>query len=68
MDLTSRVAQAIDTTPELARRRLRFETNHGHVKLKGTVSSYFQKQIAQEAIRRVDGVEFIENNLEVVWA
>ena len=68
MDLTTRVAKAIDTTPELAKRRLRFETKHGHVTIRGTVSSYFQKQIAQEAIRHVEGVEYIENDLEVVWA
>ncbi len=35
--------------------------------LKGTVNSYFQKQMAQEAIRRVDGVELIDNQLEVNW-
>ena len=35
--------------------------------LKGTVNSYFQKQMAQEAIRRIDGVELIDNQLEVNW-
>jgi len=68
MDLTARVANAIKKTPELARRQLRFEAKHGHVKLTGTVGTYFQKQMAQEAIRRVEGVEFIANELEVTWA
>jgi hypothetical protein len=36
--------------------------------LKGCVRSFFQKQMAQEAIRRIDGVESIENLLEVNWA
>jgi osmotically-inducible protein OsmY len=67
MDLTTRVAKAIDKTPHLAQRRLRFETSHGKVTIMGTVSSYFQKQMAQEAVRRVEGVEFIDNDLEVVW-
>ena len=36
--------------------------------LKGQVNSFFQKQMAQEAIRRVDGVQRIENMLQVNWA
>ncbi len=68
MDLITRVAKAIDTTPHLAQRRLRFETKHGHVTLRGTVASYFQKQMAQEAVRRIEGVEQIDNHLEVVWS
>jgi osmotically-inducible protein OsmY len=44
---------------------LRFETEQGRVVLKGVVRSFFQKQMAQEALRRVDGVEQIFNELEV---
>ena len=36
--------------------------------MQGVVKTYFQKQMAQEAIRRVDGVEHVENCLEVTWA
>jgi hypothetical protein len=32
------------------------------------VQSFFQKQMAQEAIRRIAGVEQIDNHLEVMWA
>ena len=39
----------------------------GIVVLTGKVNSFFQKQMAQEAIRRVDGVEKIDNQLEVDW-
>jgi len=35
--------------------------------LRGVVSSYYQKQMAQEAVRRLQGVEGIENHLEVDW-
>jgi osmotically-inducible protein OsmY len=31
------------------------------------VRSYFQKQMAQEVVRRVEGVEQIDNDLEVLW-
>jgi osmotically-inducible protein OsmY len=44
------------------------EAADGQVVLKGNVGSFFQKQMAQEAIRRVDGVERINNMLEVTWA
>jgi osmotically-inducible protein OsmY len=37
------------------------------VTLKGVVSSYFQKQMAQEALRNVDGIHEIANELEVSW-
>jgi hypothetical protein len=31
------------------------------------VDSYFQKQMAQEALRHVDGIDQISNELEVCW-
>jgi osmotically-inducible protein OsmY len=31
------------------------------------VNSFFQKQMAQEALRRIEGVESIENHLQVHW-
>ena len=66
--LGQRVDQAIQTNPHICRRMLRFEMDGGRVVLQGSVPSYFQKQMAQEAIRRVEGVEQIENRLEVLWA
>ncbi len=59
--------QAFLTSPHFAGRRLQIDHNAGRVVLKGTVSSYFQKQMAQETARRVDGVHEIENQLEVAW-
>lgn len=65
--LEDRVQTAISTNPYLAGRNLRFETESGHVRLRGVVQSYFQKQMAQEALRHVQGVDSIENELEVTW-
>lgn len=65
--LSERVGSAITTSPYLARRQLRFETDGGRVILKGVVKTYFQKQMAQEVVRRVEGVERVDNNLEVHW-
>jgi osmotically-inducible protein OsmY len=66
--LADRVDCCIAKNPYLAGRNLRFETEEGRVTLKGVVNTYFQKQMAQEALRRVDGVVTIENEIEVSWA
>ena len=58
---------ALKQSPHLSRRELRVETHEGRVVLRGVVSSYYQKQMATEIVRRVEGVERIENHLEVNW-
>jgi osmotically-inducible protein OsmY len=66
--LDSLILSAIEQNPYLKRRKLRFETHDGRVVLRGVVSSYYHKQMAQEALRRLEGVDAIENRLEVDWA
>ena len=66
--LFDRIYDALSTNPHVPTEKVRVETADGHVVLKGSVSSFFQKQMAQEAIRRIDGVEKIDNLLEVNWA
>ena len=68
MPLDNRVLTALERSPYIARRNFRFETAAGRVTLRGVVHSYFQKQMAQEALRHVDGVAEIANELEVSWA
>lgn len=51
----------------LSPRQVQIETTGGNVRLEGTVGSYYQKQMAQELVRRVDGVETVENQLQVSW-
>ena len=63
--LDAKVLTALAQNPYIARRTLRFETFEGRVTLRGVVRSYFQKQMAQEALRHVDGVREITNELEV---
>ncbi|MEQ1904300.1 MAG: BON domain-containing protein [Pirellulaceae bacterium] len=52
--------------PHLSKRKVHFlaEAN-GRVVLQGSVQTYFEKQLAQEAVRNVDGVEQIDNQLAV---
>jgi osmotically-inducible protein OsmY len=49
-------------------RNLVLETRDGAVLLRGTVDSYFEKQMAQEALRSVEGITEILNQLEVAYA
>lgn len=65
-DMRERVSTALRHDPYLARRNLRFESFEGRIRLSGVVQSYYQKQMAQEVIRRIDGVAQVENELEVV--
>lgn len=65
--LIERVNVAIHTSPYFSGRKVQSATREGRVVLQGKVNTYFQKQMAQEIARRVEGVEQIENCLEVVW-
>jgi osmotically-inducible protein OsmY len=65
--LLEQVQGALSRSPYVTARDLRVETNEGVVRLEGAVRSFFHKQMAQELIRRVDGVERIENCLQVEW-
>ncbi|MBN1395744.1 MAG: BON domain-containing protein [Pirellulales bacterium] len=67
MPLDDRVLTALERNPYIERRNLRFETSSGRVTLRGVVNTYFQKQMAQEAIKRIEGVDEIANELEVCW-
>jgi len=61
------VQGALTSSPYLSAKKFRIEAADGLVRLEGTVSSFHQKQMAQELVRRVDGVERIENQLQVSW-
>lgn len=66
--LNERVSVALASNPYLRTRAVEFETNDGHVKLHGEVRTFFQKQMAQELLRSVNGVKSIENQIQVDWA
>ena len=66
--LASEVHRVLAVHPHLGGRRVRCETQEDRVILRGTVESFFQKQLAQEALRRIDGVGQIDNRLEVDWS
>jgi len=67
MPLDDRVLTALERNPHVRKRNLRFETDQGRVILRGVVGTYYQKQMAQEALRHIDGIHEIANELEVSW-
>jgi osmotically-inducible protein OsmY len=65
--LLDQVHGALSRSPYVSANEMRVEATDGVVRLEGAVRSFFHKQMAQELIRRVDGVERIENYLQVKW-
>lgn len=65
IQLADRLFSVLENNPHVPHRNLRFETNSGHVVLKGVVRSYYQKLMAQEALLHIEGVEDVDNQLEV---
>lgn len=64
-NLAEEVEGAIRQSPYLSDREMRIQALNGVIKLEGQVNSFFQKQMAQELLRRVDGVQRIDNRLSV---
>jgi osmotically-inducible protein OsmY len=66
-ELILRVDRAIKQNPHLNGNRVYFQEAAGVVVLHGKVATFFQKQMAQETLKRLEGVEKIINQLEVDW-
>lgn len=66
-DMLRRLDERLKESSYLHGRHVFLEAHEGRVVLRGTVQSYFQKQIAQELVRRFDGVQSVENRLVVHW-
>lgn len=65
--LQQRAESLLRNSPYLTGQRLDLESQEGRLTLKGKVSTYFQKQMAQESLKVMDGVVAIDNQLEVTW-
>lgn len=66
-ELLQRVDSAIRMSPHLCGHQVLCQEESGIVVLHGRVGSFFQKQMAQEALKRLDGVEKVINELQVDW-
>jgi len=65
--LQERIDSAIDRNPHLAGRHFTIQASRGRIVLQGVVNSYYQKQLAQETAWSVEGVDAVENQLQVSW-
>ncbi len=65
--LVHRLDSAIKGNPHLTGHQVFCSEEGGTVILQGRVRSYYQKQMAQEALRNLEGVERIVNDLQVDW-
>ena len=65
--LCDKVSHALTVSPYIRGNRVRVEAGDGHVRLHGDVGTFFEKQMAQEVVRRLDGVQRVENLLQVAW-
>lgn len=65
--LVEQVSTVLENHPHLPKGALRFDADSGRVTLRGTVRSWYQKQMAQETLKSVRGVDQIENQLVVEW-
>lgn len=64
--LHHRLFSALEENVHLRGRQFFLEAERGRITLRGKVHTYYQKQMAQEAIRHLDGVDEISNELEVL--
>lgn len=64
-DLQQTVRNAIARQSHLSGHELQIDAQGTHVTLSGTVASYYQKQVAQESVRGLDGVDSVRNELQV---
>jgi osmotically-inducible protein OsmY len=65
------VREAMDClheNPELTGELISCGYREGMLILRGQVATYYQKRIAQELVRRLDGVVQVVNNIEVADA
>lgn len=66
-DESTQLPRELAEHPLFRSRRIRLEREHACVVLLGQVHSFYEKQWAQETVRRLDGVEQIDNRLEVAY-
>lgn len=65
--LLHRIDAALRGSPYLSGRNISVECHEGDVTLRGTVPSYYHKQMAQEAVRGIGDVGAIRNWLIVSY-
>jgi osmotically-inducible protein OsmY len=66
MDISKLAETQLRSNSYLALKNISCEYDHGVLILRGSVPTYHLKQIAQESVAQVVGVEWIDNQIEVL--
>lgn len=66
-ELQLRINDALRDSPHFLGNQVMGTNEEGVVVLQGRVGTFYHKQVAQELLRKLDGVERIVNLLEVHW-
>lgn len=64
-ELSRRIERALANCLALARYELAFDVEMAAVTLRGRVTSYYHKQLAQESLQKISDVRVIRNEIEV---
>jgi osmotically-inducible protein OsmY len=64
--ITKKAQDLLRTSPYKPVRRIACAYQDGRLVLRGRLRTFFHKQLAQEAVARVDGVRQVVNEIEVV--
>jgi osmotically-inducible protein OsmY len=65
-DVTERARERLRQSPHLSVRSVSCEFDRGVLRLRGRLSSFYHKQLAQEAVARLSGVMEVVNEVAVV--
>jgi len=65
---SAELTRVIELHPHLKQARVQVQNRQGKVVLTGTVASYYDKQIAQESLRGLPGIDTVDNLLNVQWS
>jgi osmotically-inducible protein OsmY len=66
-DVVEQARERLRAAPNISLRDLSCKYQHGLLILLGKVDSYYEKQLAQEAVARLEGVAQVVNQVEVTW-
>lgn len=67
-DVAKMAERRLSTDPHRALRSVSCDFRRGVLYLRGRLTSYYHKQLAQEAVARLDGVKRVVNEIEVLQA
>ena len=65
-DVVGKAKERLQMAPDYPVRLVSCEFDDGVLILRGQLPTFFQKQLAQEAVSRLDGVTQVVNQVEVV--